>query len=368
VSYDLNPDVAVIGAGFAGLAAAHRLSVHGVRTTLIDRLERCPTTFKAEKFEPDQVALLRRLDLLEHRRPHAPNIGECLSFDGSSASTFELDQFGISYRRTVDRLRDALPTTVSQVRAGVEAVTAHPLRPRIELSDGHAVLPRLVVVATGKNDRLLETLGMRRAHLPNLVSTTFGFDVEPLDRGSFPFNGFNYEPPPNPNVDYLTMFPIGARMRVNLFTSLAASDERVRRFKREPDRTLGDWFPGIHEQAGRFRVATKVQVGPTSFYRLSNPVRPGVVVISDEFQSVHPGTGKGLTKALTDVSTLCERYVGIWLKSDRITAKDVARFYKDPDKRAADAEALGKWYYYRDRARGGVSFADRIRRRLRRVA
>jgi hypothetical protein len=154
-------------------------------------------------------------------------------------------------------------------------------------------------------------------------------------------------------------------MRVNVFTQLDARHRWVAEWKKDAAAGLDCWFPGLREQVGPFRVTSAVQVVPTMYYRLRSPALPGVVAIGDEYQSVSPATGMGLSKVLTDVDALCTRHAPEWLSTGRVRRGDVRGYYADPEKVACDRKALDAWRYYHDRQLGGrVPVAMRVKRKI----
>ena len=74
----ISADVIVVGAGLAGTCAAQTLGSRGFSVILVDPQSHCPALFRAEKLEPDQVQLLRKLGLFNHVLPHARPILDIL--------------------------------------------------------------------------------------------------------------------------------------------------------------------------------------------------------------------------------------------------------------------------------------------------
>jgi 2-polyprenyl-6-methoxyphenol hydroxylase-like FAD-dependent oxidoreductase len=68
-------DVALVGAGFAGICAVHALARLGLRVALVERWVLMPDLFRAEKIESDQAKFLRVPELLSFRRPLAQRVG-----------------------------------------------------------------------------------------------------------------------------------------------------------------------------------------------------------------------------------------------------------------------------------------------------
>lgn len=359
--------VVVVGGGFAGACAAHVLSSQGFSVALVDRHETYPDLFRAEKLEPDQVAIMRKLGLLELRAPCTEPIGTTLNFDGHALKPFDtVEQYGISYSDTVNRLVAALPSTVCRILGRVARIERGSELPRVVLESGTSVSALLVVLATGGSEKLLAPIGLQRRWDRSLKSLSFGFDIERTDGGAWGFNGFNYLLPPNPSrIDYVTVFPIGERMRVNLFTQLDPKHRLVSSFKTDTLGAMERWFPGIGSHVGPIRVVSAVQVVPTVFYRLKAPARAGLVAIGDEYQSVSPTTGTGLSRVLNDVDALCTRHAPGWLAQGRVSGRAVRAYYADPEKVASDKKALDAWFYYHDRQLGGrVPVAARVRRKI----
>jgi 2-polyprenyl-6-methoxyphenol hydroxylase-like FAD-dependent oxidoreductase len=357
--------VAIVGGGFAGACTAHVLASQGYSVALIDRHDVSPDSFRAEKIEPDQATLMRKLGLLSYRSPLREPIGVTLNYDGVELVPFDtVEQYGIAYGETVNSLRSALPHSVFRITDRVVKISHGP-RPTVSF-DGTALSANLIVMATGGNDKLMEVAGLARRWDRDLRSLSFGFDIVRTDGAAWSFRGFNYLLQPNSSkIDYLTIFPIGDRMRVNLFTQLDPRDSLVSECKRNPIGSLEQWFPNLREHIGAVSAVSTVQVVPTAYYRLRSPARAGVVVVGDEYQSVSPATGTGLSRVLVDVDVLCTRYAPTWLAGGRVGPRQVRAFYKDPVKVTSDRKSLDAWRYYRDRQLGGrVPLMTRVKRKV----
>lgn len=358
-------DVAIIGAGFAGSCLAHALAHRSVDVTLVDRREAFPDVFRAEKIEPDQAVIMRELGLLELRAPHAGLVGEITCFDDGELYVSDTEeQYGISYSDTVTSLRENLPAGVDFVVGRVDGIHPDARAPKVSLRDGGSLTARLVVLATGGNDAILDSLGLERMYDPALRSLNLGFDLSWDGPPGYERNGFNYFMGRNhATLDYLTIFPIGDRIRANLFLQLGAKDPLVLAFKVDPMGCMFEWMPRLRELIGVPRVASKVQVVPTVFSRVKDPALPGVILAGEELQSVSPTTGMGLSKVLTDVRTLAELVPG-WLASGPIDAGLTRRFYRDPRKLEVERLARGRWMHYQRRQLKSVPLSLRVRQRL----
>lgn len=361
-------DVAIIGGGFAGACTARVLAARGIRCVLIDRRATFPDLFRAEKIEPDQAALLRSLGLLSLRRPLAPPVGTIMDFATGGAGTVDtIEQYGISYADTVNSLREDLPELCDFRVDEVVAITADGKNPVVGLASGASIGCRLVVLAAGGSDALARSLGLTRTYRHDLISLTYGFDLEYAESRDPYIRGLNVQAPKNSvGIDYLTVFPIGSRRRANLFTQQRPKDPIVGSLKADFQGTLARVFPEAGDRLGPWSVTSKIQVVPTTYARMrgSRSV-PGVVVIGEEYQSVSPTTGLGLSKVLTDVQVLCDSCVPYWLSGGVIDRRALRRFYGNSRKRAVDRKALGSWLYYRDTMSGRrVSVRERLRQQL----
>ena len=341
----MHSDIVVVGGGFAGLCASWLLSRSGHEVTAVERSSTCRPCFKAEKLEPYQSRLMREFGLLGERRPVGPPLEEIEMRRGGRRGTQHVgEQYGIRYHDTVNQLRRTVAGHVRIRTALVEEVTTGPDVQVVRMRDGSTLRARLVILAAGGSG-LVERLGMRRKFVPRLRTLSLGFDVERADGTSFPFLGFNFSTarPERQRVNFLTLFRIDGEMRANLFTMWSPKDARVRELLDEPERALRQLYPGLERDTGKLRVSSRVQAVPTVYHRLVDAVRPGVVVVGEEFQSVSPATGTGLDKVLTDVAVLCREHVPEWLSTPGMGAEKTSRFYRDRTKRRVDERSRAEW-------------------------
>ena len=343
-------DVLVVGAGFAGTCASHTLAAAGFNVTLIDRRFTHPNVFRAEKIEPDQAKLMRRFGLLHHRAPVAATIGVIRRYDeqlSSQQAVDTIEQYGIDYGETVNRLIHSLPESVHRVTGTVEKLHFGN-SPAIQTKDGSVYRSGLVILATGGSDRLAKIAGLRRRVDPSLRSLSFGFDIQPLN-GPFDFSGFNYHLKPNDElIDYLTIFRIGDRMRVNVFSQMSVKAPEVQRIRTQTGVALERHFPGITDMIGPFRVSSRVQVVPTVFRRLVRPWKSGIVAIGEEHQSVSPTTGTGLSRVLNDVDAIVRNAANMTGHNGR-GRNHLNAYYRDQAKLNEDRRSARAWMNYRDR-------------------
>lgn len=363
-------DIAIIGAGFSGLSLAHALSKSGFKICIIDKRSKCPDLFRAEKIEYDQASLMRKLDILNFRFPANAPIGKTLNFNGQTHEEFETtEQYGISYGDTVNNLRENLPDNVEVLTDNVDKIINTNDIQKVYFSDNTHIEAKLIVIASGGTGKLTKPLGIKRLYANELRSLSFGFDIQRTDGKPFDFHGlkgFNYHvKSPISEIEYITIFSIGDRMRVNLFTQLEARNKLTKSLRDNPIDSINNIFPNIFNYTGTIKVCSSVQVMPTHFYILKNHIQPGIVIIGDEFQSVNPTTGTGLSKILNDADVLSNIYIPKWMESKNVSKNNIKKYYQDKTKISADRNSLDSWIYYQNaKLNNKIPIKMRIKQRL----
>lgn len=332
-------DVAIVGGGLGGSASAALLGRAGLRVALLDLHARYPRDFRVEKVAGDQIALLERLGLLESVAAGSSPFREVVNVHaGRVLDRTRSQHYGISYEDLVAIVRARVPPEVRFLVGRVADVEAGPDRQRVLLSNGAAIEARLVVLATGLGHSLRERLGISRRVLFPGHSVTFGFDLV-LASGTLPFPSLtHYGERLADRIDYLSLFPVGAATRANLFTFRSPRDPWCAAFRREPKRHLLAAMPGLGSFLGAFEIPGPVEVGVMDLYVVEGHRRDGVVLIGDAFQTSCPAAGTGASRVLSDVDRLLA-HVERWLATPGMGAGKIAAFYDDPLKRAMDAKA-----------------------------
>ena len=342
-------DVVIVGAGLAGAATAAALGRQGRRVALVDPRPVSSPAFKAEKIEPDQADLLRRLDLMDEVRRRAAAIPIIqVAYRGRVLRSMAMEQYGILYPHLVNAVREQIPASVEQRSARVTAVTPMGHAQTVHLDEGDSIAARLVVVACGSASRLYETLGVRYRTVRLAHSLCSGFDIARTDGMPFAFDALTcYPDTTRDRIDYVSLFAIPGRMRANLFAYLEATDPWARALRKEPRLAMAHAFPWLPRLLGDYRVTTKIENRVIDLYVADPQSLDGVVMIGDAMQSVCPSTGTGLSKVLTDVLLLCQEYVPAWLRTADLSASRIAQFYRDPRKQACDWNSLEAAQYRR---------------------
>lgn len=358
-------DVAIIGGGLAGSTAAAMLGRAGIQAALIDPHPVYPPELRCEKIAGEQLDLLRRTGLAEQVLPAATVDGEVWEARfGYVVARKPSDQHGVMYDTLVNTMRAQIPPGVETILAKATGVATSAERQMVELSNGEEISARLVVLANGLNIGLRHILGIERRIISPCHSITLGFDVEPVGRAALPFPALTYWPRrTRERIAYLTLFPIGAKMRANFMVYREMTDPWLQEFRRAPEQTMCAMMPGLSRMMGDFAVSGQIRIRPADLYVSDNHIQPGVVLVGDAFGTSCPAAGTGTTKVFSDVGRLCNVHIPAWLSTEGMDTAKISQFYDDPEKMACDAASLAKAYHLRS-----LSTEDDIAWRLRRWA
>jgi 2-polyprenyl-6-methoxyphenol hydroxylase-like FAD-dependent oxidoreductase len=342
-------DVAIVGGGLAGSAAAALLGRAGVAAVLIDPHTVYPPELRCEKLAGEQLDLLRKTGLADATLRATVLDGEVWEARfGYLVARRPSDQHGVMYDTLVNTIRGQIPAGVETVHAKASALANGPERQKLVLSNGEEISARLVVLANGLNVGLRQTLGITRQVISECHSVTLGFDVEPVGRAGFDFPALTYWPKRSSSrMAYLSMFPVNGAMRANLMVYRDITDPWLPAFRQAPEQAMLDLMPGLEDMMGDFRVNGPVRMRPADLCVTEGHIQPGIVLVGDAFSTSCPAAGTGTTKVFTDVERLCNVYIPRWLASEGMSAAKISEFYADPDKVACEARCLAKAYYLR---------------------
>jgi len=343
-------DIAIIGGGLAGSTAAAMLGRAGISTVLIDPHETYPADFRVEKLSGyGQVERFQRTGIADSvlRRATFSNENWIARF-GHLLDKAPSRQFNILYDSLVNAIRDEIPETVERIWTKAVSVQTSPERQRIMLANDATISARLVVLANGLNVGLRHQLGITRNIISACHSISIGFDVAPAGRNAFDFPALTYfSERPSDRIPYISLFPIGTRMRVNLFVYRGFDDPWLREFRRAPAETLNTALPRLKRITGAFDIVGDVKIRPVDLYVNDARGQPGLVLAGDSFATSCPVAGTGCDKVFTDVERLCNVHIPRWLASDGMDSDKIAAFYADPVKQACDQWAAAKAFDFR---------------------
>lgn len=342
-------DVAIVGGGLAGSTAAAMLGRAGIPAVLIDPHTSYPPELRCEKLGGEQLDLLRKTGLADATLRATTLDGEVWEARfGYVVARKASDQHGIMYDTLVNTVRAQIPQDVATIHAKASSIANGPERQKVVLSNGEEISARLVVLANGLNVGLRYTLGIKRHAISECHSITLGFDVEPVGRAAFSFPALTYWPKrPSARMAYLSIFPIGGKMRANLMVYREMTDPWLQRFKQAPEETMRALMPGLQRMMGDFKVGGAVKVRPADLFVTDGYLQPGIVLAGDAFSTSCPAAGTGTTKVFMDVGRLCNVYIPQWLATEGMGDQKIAEFYSDPEKMACEARCLAKAYHLR---------------------
>ena len=343
-------DIAIIGGGLAGSTAAAMLGRAGIAALLIDPHEIYPFDFRVEKLSGGvQVDRFARTGLADAVLPTASLDGEnWIARFGYLLDKPPSRQYGIMYDELIAAIRAEISGPAERICAKVVEVAASAERQKLTLSDGATISARLVVLANGLNLGLRRSLGIERQIISACHSISLGFDLVPVGRPAFDFPALTYfSERPGDRIPYLTLFPVGRRMRANLFAYRAADDPWLREMREKPVETLNATLPRLRRITGEFAVSGDIKVRTADLWVSTRCRQPGIVLIGDAFSVTCPVTGTGTDKVFTDVTQLCNVHIPIWLATEGMGADKIASFYDDPVKTACDAWSIAKAFSFR---------------------
>lgn len=342
-------DVAIVGGGLAGSTAAAMLGRAGVTAVLIDPHPLYPAELRCEKLGGDQLDLLRKTGLAEPTLRATTLDGEVWEARfGYVVARKPSDQHGVMYDTLVNTMRAQIPPSIETIHAKASTISSSGERQRILLSNDQEISARLVVLANGLNIGLRHTLGIQRHVISECHSITLGFNVEPVGRAAFDFPALTYWPKrTSSRMAYLSVFPIGEQMRVNLMVYRQMTDPWLSRFRQAPEESMLAMMPGLARMMGEFRVSGQIRIRPADLCITEGHLQPGVVLVGDAFSTSCPAAGTGTTKVFTDVGRLCNVYIPQWLATEGMGAQKISQFYDDPEKTACEARSLAKAYHLR---------------------
>jgi 2-polyprenyl-6-methoxyphenol hydroxylase-like FAD-dependent oxidoreductase len=339
-------DIAIVGGGLAGSLTAAMLGRAGVDAVLVDPHLVYPPDFRCEKLDGAQTEILRKTGLAEGvLRAATPDRESWVARCGRLVEKRPGDQHGIFYAPLVNTIRGLIPPTVPTIHAKVTAIATGNERQTVTLSNGETISARLVVLANGLNISLRHLLGLERELLSECHSVSVGFDVKPAGRPAFTFPALTYYAERTEDqTALLTLFPIGAAMRANLFTYRDLHDPWLRAMRTKPVETLHALMPGLRKLTGDFVVDDAVKIRPVDLVVTHGHRQAGIVLVGDAFSTSCPAAGTGARKALNDVERLCNVHIPRWLATPGMAADKIATFYDDPVKIACDDHSVAKAY------------------------
>jgi 2-polyprenyl-6-methoxyphenol hydroxylase-like FAD-dependent oxidoreductase len=367
ISSSFDYEVIVVGSGFSGSVIGLKAAELGLNVRVFDGRPEYLDQFRAEKLETDQHEALERLGLIDFVRPtNYSYIDRVHELVGQKEKLVPCSKHrGINYQDTVNAFRSSLMNKGLLEIRKVSQLHDTDDYCEIKFDDGAVVRARLAVIATGGTHIVRKSLHLGRHQLNAMLSTTFGFYVEPTSPDGFQFGAFNLKSERNiAGFHYATFFPVGNQTRVNVFTCWHPGTAEAKEFRSNPLAELHGLFPHLSGRIGSFRLTSALQVFTTHYYRHDCSHLKSAVLVGDEFQSVSPATGMGLSKCLTDSLALLQ--VTPHLLGRKNGRLDLQLFYDNNEKRRVDDAARHKWEWANETAtsRSLKTKLKKLKRRL----
>ncbi|WFU69925.1 NAD(P)/FAD-dependent oxidoreductase [Bradyrhizobium sp. CB2312] len=358
-------DVAIVGGGLAGSLAAAVLARAGHRVALIDKRAVYPDEFRVEKIGGHQLEMFRKLGFIGGLESVACPYDRVLNIrEGKLVDVSVGQAYGLPYADLVAMARGQIPQPSSLIVDEVAAISCSDDVQQLELASGRRLKARLVVLATGMAGALGHKLGIKRRVLAAGHSVSFGFTIARRDGTPFDFNALTcYGERTADGVDYLSLFPVRAGMRANLFMFRDPADPVMRDLRRDTEATLLRLLPGLRPYLGDFHVTDRVRNWVMDLSVVEGHLQDGVVLIGDAFQTNCPAAGTGVARLLVDVERLCTEYAPRWLMTAGMSKEKISEFYSDRDKVAADQQSL-KMARFRQALTSRDDIGWDVRRRL----
>ena len=317
---------------------------------MIDPHPTYPPELRCEKLGGDQLDLLRKTGLAEPTLRATTLDGEVWEARfGYVVAKKPSDQHGIMYDTLVNTMRAQIPSGVETIFSKVTGIANSDERQQVTLSNGEQISARLVVLANGLNIGLRTMLGIERQVISSCHSITLGFDVAPVGRAAFDFPALTYWPKrANSRMAYMTIFPIGGTMRVNLMVYRDMTDPWLPAFRKAPEAAMlrPDAAPETHD--GRLQGKRPDQDPPgrsLHHQRLSAARhRAGRRRLLDLLPRRRDRHHKSVHRRRTPLQRL---HPAMARRPKAWTREKIAQFYDDPEKVACEARCLEKAYHLR---------------------
>ncbi len=304
-------DVAVVGAGPAGLAAAFLLARTGFSTALIAPKTR-PDDVRTTALLGGSVKFFETLGLWSEIASAGANLAVMRLVDDTGrlfrapeasfrAAEIGLDTFGVnivnSALTTILDTHVATAPRLTRIEAAVESADLGGDAARLALSTGETVAARLVVAADGKKSRLREAAGIGTTAWAHPQSALVLNLLHPVPHRfvSTEFHG--------PNGPYVLVPLPGNRSSV----VLVERPEEAERLRDLDDTALAlELERRAHSIFGRFTVEPGRQVWPLSSMIADNHGTKRVALVGEAAHTFPPIGAQGLNLSLRDIASLAE--------------------------------------------------------------
>lgn len=309
-------DVAICGAGVAGLTLAAMLGGLGRRVLVVDKQKQPRNVHKGEVLQPSSLRIMSELGFLDPLYARgALEMDRLVSASVDGTELMSLDYRGLPGKFQhclVHYYKDIIEVFIAQAKNSVDFCPGTSVEDLIYDSSGRVAGLRLrtgdgtrkataalTVAADGRNSRIRRAVGLpARAH-------QYGHHLVALDIAETPGVGTDIVTYlSNRGVRVFFQMP-GNRARLYVQVPLGGFREVGHAHLAEWITWLTSSIPGLTPHAESIeRNFTDLQVMPAWRYNAPNWSRPGLVLIGDAAHCVHPMVGQGMNTAIGDAWTL----------------------------------------------------------------
>lgn len=306
-------DVAVVGGGIVGAAAAAALSQAGFATVLIESGRR-PAVFDHGEYDPRVYAIApssrrflealgvwsliaaSRIAPIDVMRVWQRDPDRALRFDAAEAGSTALGWI-VEHRLLADVLWSALPDSV-----GVSAVTVESARfsesgVSLALSDGSTVDAALVVGAEGANSGLREAAGIGTEGWSYASTAVVCHMTCVVPHHGEALQRFLATGP-------IAFLPLSDGRRSLVWST---TDSEARELTALSDEAFSrHLIDAVQGAAGRIGPITRRLMFPLRLMHAERYVAPRFALVGDSAHVIHPLAGQGLNLGLADVEKLVE--------------------------------------------------------------
>jgi len=291
-------EISIVGGGPIGLIAARALLSDGHQVRLFD-----PSIKKPKMSLALAESTLRFLDHIGVELEAGQDLTEILVNEKGMPGSMLLHASECGYLRfgrvvCSQALEEAVASQVSECveTVAVETIRARSAQanPRIQLATGEEVAPDLVFLADGGRSHLTDALGMMAHHRPFGRSAILG-----RLRVSSPMKGRAYER--FIGTGPLAMLPVEEDVYGSVWS---LSPNHADQLQQSPSELIGALKDALPDELGSIELVADPVVIPLVERWIDQPYRPGIVLIGNGAQTIHPVAGQGLNLALRGVTQI----------------------------------------------------------------
>lgn len=328
-------EISIVGGGPIGLIAARALSTDGHQVRLFD-----PSINKPKMSLALAESTLRLLDRIGVELEAGQDLTEIFVNEKGLPGSMLLHASDCGYPRFGRVIcSQALEEAVSlHVSGCVETVAVETIRarsaqanPRIRLATGEEVAPDLVILADGGRSHLTHALGMMAHYRPFGRSAILGRLRVITSMKGRAYERFIGTGP-------LAILPVEEDVYGFVWS---LSPNHAEQLQQSPSELIGALKDAMPHELGSIELIADPVVIPLVERWIDQPYRPGVLLIGNGAQTIHPVAGQGLNLALRGVT--------------QITAE-----LKQSDPDTAVRTAFANWKPNRDQTRLASSCLEAI--------